>query len=334
MRSDRFPRLFASLAVAAWLLVAAASLQAQPAASPTGAPQFAPGVLTTIDPDVDRSDAISLHDIPEIRADESLKWKPSKWLKWESATTNPTNRTLFEMAEDAPYIHHVYCLEFTFKPLRMIEVDIPQPSGRLQRKNVWYMVYRVRNTGVGLLPSLEADGELVTTKQGVEPVRFLPQLVLVSQDRDAQGQRIRKAYLDRIIPSAMGPIERREMGGRTLLNSVEMTQRQLNIEAGRSQQGAWGVAIWEDVDPAMDFFSVFVGGLSNGVRWTDPPGAYQTGDNPGTGRKFTSKTLQLNFWRPGDQFEENEREIRFGAAPGRANLYDVTEGVAYRWLYR
>ena len=31
--------------------------------------------------------------------------------------------------------------------------------------------------------------------------------------------------------------------------------------------------------------------------------------SPGTGRKFTVKTLQLNFWRPGDTVEENEEEI-------------------------
>lgn len=332
MPSDRSPRTRASLLAAAWLL-AAAPLHAQPAAL-TGAPEFAPGVLTTIAPSVDRSDAISLHPIPEILADASLKWKPSKWLKWESATTDPTNRTLFEMAQDAPFILHAYCLEFAFKPLRMIEVDIPQPSGRLQRKTVWYLVYRVRNTGAGLLPSIEADGELVTAEKGVEPIRFIPELVLVSQDRDAQDQRVRKAYLDRIVPAAMGPIERREMGGRPLLNSVEMTERQLNIESGRSQQGAWGVAVWEDVDPTMDFFSVFVGGLSNAHQWTDPPGAYKLGDNPGAGRKFTGKTLQLNFWRPGDEYDQNEREIRFGVAPERADLYDVTEGVAYRWIYR
>lgn len=333
MRSDRLPQLFAFLVVAAGLL-AAAPLHAQPAAPPSGAPEFAPGVVTTIDPSVDRSDAISIHDMPEIRADESLKWKPSKWLKWESQTSNPSNRTLFEMAQDAPFLLHAYCLEFSFKPLRMIEVDVPQPSGRLQRKNIWYMVYRVRNTGAGLLPSIAPDGELLTEEKGVAPVRFLPQLVLASQELDAQGERIRKAYLDRIIPAAMAPIERREMGGRPLLNSVEMTERQLNIESGRTQQGAWGVALWEDVDPTLDFFSVFVGGLSNATRWTDPPGAFQAGDNPGTGRQFTSKTLQLNFWRPGDQYEENEREVRFGVAPERADLYDVTEGVAYRWIYR
>ena len=46
------------------------------------------------------------------------------------------------------------------------------------------------------------------------------------------------------------------------------------------------------------------------------------------------KTLQLNFWRPGDSLAENEREIRYGAALGAADAYGTNEGVAYRWVYR
>ena len=66
--------------------------------------------------------------------------------------------------------------------------------------------------------------------------------------------------------------------------------------------------------------------------WPLPPNP--KGDPPGTGRKFTRKTLQLNFWRPGDELDQSEREIRFGVAPGRAEFYDSPEGVAYRWVYR
>ena len=79
---------------------------------------------------------------------------------------------------------------------------------------------------------------------------------------------------------------------------------------------------------------LFVRGLTNAYQWTDPEGAYAKGDPPGAGRKFTYKTLQLNFWRPGDEIQQNEREIRFGVAPDRASLYESGEGVAYRWVYR
>jgi hypothetical protein len=302
-----------------------ANVQPNPAPATTvAAPEFAPGVLTTIPPAVDREDALSVHDVVEIRADESLKWEPS-------STTR--SRTLYEMAKGAAYVNDVWCLEFTFKPLRMIEVDVPQANGRLQRKLIWYMVYRVRNTGAGIAGEVKPDGEFATAPKGVEPVRFIPEFTLASQDRSG-GQRVRKAYLDRLVPTALEPIRLRELPRGQLLHSAEAPRQELRIESGRTQQGMWGVAMWEDVDPQIDFFSVYVRGLSNAYQWTDPQGAYKKGDPLGAGRRFTYKTLQLNFWRPGDELDQSEREFRFGAAPGNAALYDSGEGVAYRWVYR
>jgi hypothetical protein len=84
------------------------------------------------------------------------------------------------------------------------------------------------------------------------------------------------------------------------------------------------VATWEDVDPESDFFSIYVQGLTNAYRWEDTAGAVQAGSPPGTGKKFVQRTLKLNFWRPGDEFDLNEREIRYGA-PGE---------VDYEWVWR
>ena len=329
MRSDRY---FASLApLCAAILIGAGALEAAAQQAPAVAGnaaavpgEFAPGVLTTIPPSVDREDVISIHNIPEIRANKSLEWDPSSTTK---------TRTLFEMAKDAVFINDVYCLEFAFKPLRMIEVDVPQPSGRAQRKLIWYMVYRVRNTGAGLTGKANDDGSFETVAKSTDDVRFIPELVLASNDRSG-GQRVRKAYLDRIVPAALEPIRQREMPRGKLLNSVELANELLKIENGRTQQGVWGVAMWEDVDPQIDFFSIYVRGLSNGLAWSDPEGAFKKGDPPGTGRKFTYKTLQLNFWRPGDDIAQDEQEFRFGTAPQRGEFYDSGEGVAYRWVYR
>ena len=113
-----------------------------------------------------------------------------------------------------------------------------------------------------------------------------------------------------------------------------MAEQILPPGTGREDNRVWGVATWTDVDPRIDFFSVYVGGLTNAYRWEDPAGAYKAGDPPGTGRQFTRKTLQLNFWRPGDEHLQDEKEIRFGVARGKGELYDVSEGVAYRWVYR
>jgi hypothetical protein len=113
-----------------------------------------------------------------------------------------------------------------------------------------------------------------------------------------------------------------------------MSERPIPVSDGRIDRGVWGVATWTDIDPRMDFFSIYVGGLTNAYRWEDPPGAYQPGDPLGRGRRFAQKTLQLNFWRPGDERDPNEREYRYGVPLGKSHLYDVADGVAYRWVYR
>jgi hypothetical protein len=64
--------------------------------------------------------------------------------------------------------------------------------------------------------------------------------------------------------------------------------------------------------------------LTNAYRWEDAPGGFKAGDAPGTGRTLLQKTLVLNFWRPGDEFVEDQRTIRFGS-PGK---------VDYTWIYR
>ena len=305
-------------------LVATCAAWAQDPQQSTG-PQFAPGVLTTIAPDINRADLVSVHDIVELRADERLRRDPAGTSK---------SRTLFEMAKSVDFRREVWCLELSFKPLRMLEVDIPQPSGKAQRKLIWYLVYRVRNTGVVLSPQRAEDGTFTAVEKAAEAVRFVPQFVLASQDRDRRGQRIRKAYLDRILPTAIEAIRRRELPEGKLLNSAQVSEQLLEPETGRTVGGIWAVATWEDIDPQIDFFSVFVGGLTNAYDWHDGPGAYQPGDLPGTGRKFVRKQLQLNFWRPGDAYAEDEREIRFGIAPGQGDLYGAGEGVAYQWIYR
>lgn len=319
MRGKLYYRCFCTLLAGLFALAAFDTAVAQKTS-----PKFAPGVLTTIEAEVDSEDTVVVHDIVELRSKVNLQREPN---------TDTKSRTLYEMAEAVPFRRDVWCLELSFKPLRMMEVDIPQSSGRMQRKLVWYMVYRVRNTGAGLTPVEQADDTFVTAEKSTESVRFFPQFILSSQDHDREGKKIRKEYLDRILPSAVRAIQRRELPGGELLNSVQMSEQLLTAETGRSIGGLWGVAIWEDVDPKIDFFSVFVGGLTNAYDWRDSED-FQAGDPPGAGRKFLRKQLQLNFWRPGDAIAEDEREVRFGSAPGKAELYGSGEGVAYQWVYR
>lgn len=279
--------------------------------------ELAPGVMTTIPADIREDETVSTHDLVALRTQDNLEWTPN---------FTPESRTLYAMAKDVQFRRQVEGLELSFKPLRMIYVDIPQPSGKMQRKLIWYLVYRVRNPGGHLKPVEQPDGTFQAEEVNAE-VRFNPQFVLESHE-------YQKAYLDRVIPVATAAIQMREDSNRELLNSVQIAEQPIPVSTDRVDHAVWGVATWEDVDPRMDFFSVFVQGLSNAYQWVDPPGAYKAGDSLGKGRRFTRKTLQLNFWRPGDQYQQTEDEILFGTAPGKASLYGLEDGVDYTWIYR
>ena len=103
-----------------------------------------------------------------------------------------------------------------------------------------------------------------------------------------------------------------------MLDTVQMTDVEIKPSKKAGQNEVWGVVTWEGVDPSTDRFSIYVQGLSNAYNWKD-------GEKSKDGtQKYYRKTLQMNFYRPGDELFENEREIRFGI-PGE---------VDYRWLYK
>jgi hypothetical protein len=269
---------------------------------------LAPGVMISIDPDQDLGETVSRHDIVELLAvDKSFDW-----------------------AKDVEFRHEVWALQFKFKPVRMIFVDVPQPTGMMQRKLIWYMVYSVSNTGKEMVPVKDAqlpyENELADKQKVYEikyvdkPIHFIPEFLLEGRNRLNEKDKgaFTKAYPDRVIPVADAAIQVREAYGQKLLSSVEMNRE---IAVG---QTLWGVATWEDIDPKIVQFSVYVTGLTNAYRWTDTPTGQKGGSVPAEGRKLLRKTLRLNFWRPGDEYFESESEIRFGI-PGR---------VDYEWVYR
>jgi len=296
---------------------------------------LAPGVMTVIPPAPENAETETgpVPIVELVSGMPDLDWTPH---------FDPKSNTLREMAKRVIYRRRIWCLEFSFKPLRMIEVDVPQPNGKMQRKLIWYLVYRVRNDGYDLDPKGISDpsgGEVFKVEDDVtiEPLRFFPHFVLRSVEFE-------KEYLDCIIPPAQRAIQQREKPGSgiRLLNSVEMSTVRIPLSDGRVDRSVWGVATWADVDPRIDFFSVFVRGLTNAFRFEDPPGAYQVGSPPGTGRVFTFKTLQLNFWRPGDALLEHEREIRFGVPIDPSpeiqkqilDRYGLEGRLDYLWVYR
>jgi hypothetical protein len=312
--------------------------------------EFAPGILTTIQSDPQDEEMFSgprpLVEVPI--AIEGLEYDPK---------LNPKTATVFERAKAATLRRTIWNLEFSFKPMRMIYVDIPQPTGKMQRKLVWYMVYRVRNLGGHIKPKEEIE---VVDKQAEDDVqhvkfsreltdqvemfgkmttdlRFFPHFVLASTE-------YKKEYLDRVIPAALEPIRKREFPGREveLHNSLSISEVPIGKSDETNDRSVWGVATWIDVDPKIDYYMVFVQGLTNAYQFEDPADGFKKGDAPGTGRKFTRKTLQLNFWRPGDTVDPHEEEIRYGTridsdAAEQAKIlaeFGIEKPIDYRWLYR
>jgi hypothetical protein len=293
---------------------------------------LAAGVLTVIPTAGEAGETANgpLPIVEIVQGIPDLEWTPNY---------EPKTATLLEKSKRVTFHHAVWNLEFAFKPLRMIEVDIPQPSGKMQRKQIYYLVYRVKNVGYDLnaVPKEEIPGLKEWTVERVNFARrtFIPHFVLESHE-------FKKQYLDRIVPAAKKPIQDRERPGVPIYNNVEIMSVPIPLSDDRVDRSVWGFATWEDLDPRIDFFSIYIRGLTNAISVTSPAGAFKAGDPPGTGREFTYKTLQLNFWRPGDTQYAHERELHYGVpiesdpAKQQAVLdkYGLKQRLDYLWTYR
>ncbi|MEN6457605.1 MAG: hypothetical protein ABFC63_01635 [Thermoguttaceae bacterium] len=259
--------------------------------------------MKSVDPMRALDESVSRHDVTElVTADPKLDW-----------------------AKDVPFRHDIFILDIQFKPVRMIWVDVPQPSGLMQRKPIWYIVYSVTNTGKVMHPVQDVDlqyetfdkKQLYQVKMEDRPVRFAPEFLLEGHQHMKEQVGFTKVYPDRVIPVAMLAIRKREDPNRKFLTTVQMC-REIAVD-----ETLWGIATWEDIDPRIVRFSIYVSGLTNAYRWKDVPGESKKGQ-VASGRRLYRKTLKLNFWRPADEFYEHEEEIRYGV-PG---------GVDYEWVYR
>lgn len=338
----------ATLAAASSAAAQAGAAQAGPAkaaAKPAAKSKYrilAPGVETTIPIEWDAADTVAIHDLVDVLKIPDLEWTP---------THAPKTETLAERAKAVPVRRTIWNLEFTFKPVRFIRLDLPTAKGGSERKLVWYIVYRVKNNGQHLVPrerTEEEKAELPGEKPGEKAelallpksvatdrkeaislafdpkaeakpqLRFYPKLVL-------ECPRIKppKAYTDHILPKAIAAIQEREDANRKLLDSVTIGRRPVGISTAKEDNSVWGVATWEDVDPTADVFSIYIHGLTNAYRWKDDPDKAQP-DKPGAGRTYVEKVLKLNFVRPSDEFHQKEEEIRYGRA----------DGVDYEWVWR
>ncbi len=283
--------------------------------------KISPRAEIVVAPDLEGDDTFSRHDVVGLLAIDAQFGQRAF----------STGR---EFAKDVVFQRDVWGLEFTFKPVRFIEVDLPSEEGRFERTLVWYLAFHVQNNGQVLKRTVGDDGiaqdKLVGT---AEPVRFVPEFTLESWDTG-------KRYQDQLIPLAVKAVQLREDPNRTFLDTVQISG-DLPASTEDEDKSVWGVATWIGIDPATDHFSIYVKGLTNAYRWSDVApgqlGAFKEGESVLTGRTFQEKTLRLNFWRPSDAFDEHEDEIRFGywKHPGHERFnVPPAERVDYAWVYR
>jgi hypothetical protein len=165
----------------------------------------------------------------------------------------------------------IWVLDFAFKPLRIITVDIPGKG----RRQVHYLYYKVINrTGA--------------------PRMFVPQFVMVNQKT---GQK----FQDNVVPQAIPLIETREDKAVPVLGAVNIVGMIPPSTKRNVDDAVYGVAVWEKWDPKADRFSIYVRGLSDGYK--EVPA--ESGGKP----VARYKTLRIDFIRRGDEFNLNEHEI-------------------------
>ena len=219
----------------------------------------------------------------------------------------PENRTAYGMTQKVISRHDVGCLEFTYKPLRSMAVEVPQPSGKMRRKVITYLVYRVRNRG-GHLTTEEVEDEfgydsykIVSAdqiSQEADIEHFQPHIVLEGWAEDfnageeVRSKYVKKSYLETYHPYVVEQIERVDRTPGKLHDWKSMSQIDLAVSKGENALGTWGVAIWEDVDPTINYMSIYVQGLTN---------AFRVSEKLDGSAVFQHKTLQLNFWRAGNE---------------------------------
>lgn len=196
-------------------------------------------------------------------------------------------------------------LELFFKPLRMIYVDVPTGASAAERKKrlIWYLSYRAVNRPVER-PIGDLGGVPLADKDPAErPPLFLPEFQLVTDDNNRQ-----KSYIDRVIPRAQEVVNLRERRANSRFvykNSVEIIGNlpaEVPYDAKVKEEDClFGVAMWRSVDPTTDKFKIYMTGFSSGYKEVKVP----------DGKTIVQrKTIVQEFWRPSDQFDQDETEIR------------------------
>jgi len=191
----------------------------------------------------------------------------------------------------------LWVLDAIFKPMRMARMDLTNPkTGKKEKTLVWYVVYKCI-----LRPIERPDDKNEFTPENATvpplgPSLFVPEITLITNDNGQQ-----KIYPNQILPEAEAIINKRERG--QFKNSVEIIGELPAVTPADSKKenAIYGVCVWTGVDPNTDYFTLLFSGLSNGYK--SVPGS--------DGKPITlRKVLVQQYWRPGDEFGQQEQEFR------------------------
>jgi hypothetical protein len=269
-------------------------------------------------------------DLPLTASLNELAWDGPSFPN-NSPNYAPASETLLAKTKSVIFRRDIWAMEFGFKPVRMIAVDMTNDNGETQSKLVWYLLYYVRYRGGDLqsTPSKDPFGNEVFAQPSASGSkvsrRFLPGFVL---NASALGTR----YQSRFIPEAIPLIAEKERVGKPIYDSIAIQKVPVPLSTDKESHDVWGVATWTDIDPRTDFFSVEVRGLTNAQKSEMVNGDIVS----------QQKTLVLNFSRPGDTINELQDRIRYGV-PATAdpvqqkailNKYGLKERLDHYWIYR
>jgi hypothetical protein len=179
---------------------------------------------------------------------------------------------------------NLWVFDFKFKDPRVIKVDVPGRGPKV----CWYLWYQVINNSG-------------------KPQFFIPDFDWVTLDT-------KKNFHDQILPKVQDDIIKIEdpNGFLKIKNSVTIAETAIPPSRENADPIAvTGVAIWDDIDPDSNQFSIFIQGLSNGWALTDDPVQVDMATGKPLKTVVRRKTLQLNFKRLGDKYYQKSEEIRF-----------------------
>ena len=207
--------------------------------------------------------------------------------------------------------------EVHYKPVRLMRLDLRDPkTGVVQKELVRYMVYRmILRDPTELAGAETAELRRKLEDPNIDPANTLdptvtlplqlPRFILKTEDN---GQN--ELYVDEINLEIQKAVFEREFGRRGLtmkmLNSVEAIAEVGEPVPGDDKdalsKAVYGVAVWRNVDPKADFFTVIMSGFSN---------AYRISTDENGNRIVEEKVIVQRFARPGDEFDQDEQEFRF-----------------------